>query len=574
MAVVKQSSSSELKHDHPNFFQSKSFYTWLLAWLVLPNLILISCGGAVSSSTPDRLQVAINPSTVNVDQGGTRTFTATVTGSSNGAVSWSVREGPSGGSITSAGVYTAPAVAGTYHVIATSQADSTRTAIANVVVPDVSVAVAPVEATVRPNEIRGFVATVRGSVNTKVTWNVQEGAAGGAITSTGLYTAPANTGFYHVTATSVADASQKASAPVTVTTASGLFSLVGDLQVPRVYHTATLLPNGKVLFAGGLKKRMFHVSSGLASAETFDPTTGLFTTTSDMGSPRYAHTATLLPSGKVLVTGGLGEGRLDGEGDPIPPPALDSAELYDPATGTFMPTGKMNSVRAGHTATFLPNGKVLIVGGSDDSATLATAEIYDPATGSCTSTGSMATARTGHTSTLLSDGTVLVAGGSGASGALASAEVYNPATGSFVPTADMATARAAHTATRLPDGRVLLAGGGDGTTVTAIAELYDPSTRSFTPTGTMGTVREGHTATLLSDGTVLVAGGSSPTETLASAEIYNPSTGSFAPTGNMVTPREGHTATLLQDGRVLAAAGVNSPSGGGINFLASAETYE
>ncbi|HEX5411148.1 MAG TPA: kelch repeat-containing protein [Terriglobia bacterium] len=571
MNHAKQTRSPNKKPAHPGL--AAIFSASRLALIALLPLILISCGGAETPSAPPQLHVAVNPSAVNLDQGGTQTFTAIVNGSRNGAVNWNVREGPGGGSITGAGVYTAPAAAGTYHVIATSQADTTKAAVASIVVPPISVNLTPAEATLRPNGAQGFTATVRGAINTKVTWAVQEGGAGGAVTNTGLYTAPVNTGFYHITATSVADSTQSATAQITVTTASGLFSPVGDLQHARVNHTATVLPNGKVLVAGGAEKKPLFLS-GLASAEIFDPTTALFTATSNMGSPRFAHTATLLTNGKVLVAGGYGASGLDGQMDPTPPPAFDSAELYDPATGTFMPTGKMSAARAGHTATLLPNGKVLIAGGARDLTEVATAEIYDPATGTFTATGSLGTARAGHTATLLSDGNVLMAGGSDSTAPLISAEIYNTVTGSFAPTANMGTPRTSHTAARLADGRVLVAGGYDGTADTATAELYDPSTGSFKTTGAMGTVREEHTATLLSDGDVLIAGGSSASETLASAEIYSPATGSFAPTGNMATPRTGHTATLLQDGRVLVIGGGNSSPGMPIHPITSAETYE
>jgi Galactose oxidase, central domain/Kelch motif len=572
MAIVKQSSFSELKSEHLDFIRSKSFPIWLLIWLVVFNLILISCGGAGGSSTPDQIEVAINPGAIYLDQGGTQTFTATVKGSSNGAVSWSVQEGESGGNITSTGVYTAPAATGLYHIIATSQADSTKTGTATIVVSSVSVTLSPVAASVRPNGTQGFTATVKGSINKKVTWDIQEGAAGGAISSTGLYTAPANTGFYHVTATSVADAARSATAAITVTISPGLFNLVGDLQHARVYQTATRLLNGKVLVAGGAEKKPL-VFSGLASAEIFDPTTGLFTATSNMGSPRFYHTATLLNNGKVLVTGGFGLSGLDGEMDPIPPSALDSAEIYDPVTSTFMPTGKMSVARGGQTATLLLDGKVLITGGygGNSSGILLTAEIYDPGTGLFTATGSMGTVRAGHTATLLSDGNVLIAGGSGPTD---SAEIYNTATGSFAPTGNMGTPRTSHTASRLSDGRVLIAGGNDGTNDTATAELYDPATRSFTPTANMGSARREHTATRLPDGSVLVAGGSGTTGVLQSAEIYDPVTGSFVPTDNMVTPRTGHTATLLEDRRVLITGGGNSPPGIRFSPISSAETYE
>jgi hypothetical protein len=160
----------------------------------------------------------------------------------------------------------------------------------------------------------------------------------------------------------------------------------------------------------------------------------------------------------VLVAGGAG---------------VASAELYDPATGVWIPTGTMTTARYRYTATLLPNGQVLAVGGEDATyVPVATAELYNPESGNWTLTGSLSTPRTDHRATLLSNGLILICGGSNDSGALASAELYDPAIGTWTATNDMITARGSHTATLLTNGRVLVAGG-EGTDNWAEAELYD-----------------------------------------------------------------------------------------------------
>src|SRR5262249_6874750 len=153
--------------------------------------------------------------------------------------------------------------------------------------------------------------TVNGLANTNVNWTVQEGGAG-SVSAAGFYNAPQASGFFHVVATSVVDASFSGSATVTVTTSAGRFTPTGSMQTGRGYHTATLLSNGKVLMAGGVVRYRHFCGDPTATAEVYDPTAGSFTTTaSSMTSPRHAHTATLLTNGTVLIAGGLGPAPAD-----------------------------------------------------------------------------------------------------------------------------------------------------------------------------------------------------------------------------------------------------------------------
>jgi hypothetical protein len=340
----------------------------------------------------------------------------------------------------------------------------------------------------------------------------------------------------------------------------------------RTGHTATLLSDGRVLIVGGTTDMTL-----LASAELYDPATGKFSPTGSMALPRYGATATLLRDGRVLVAGG--------QDNLTALTYLASAELYDPATGKFSPTGSMALPRYGATATLLLDGRVLIAGSLLFKEKLPlkgnlkgdSAELYDPATGKFTMTGSMAVDRENHTATLLPDGRVLVTGGENLltgvllrSGVLASADIYNPATGKFSPTGSMAVARSTQSATLLASGLVLIAGGKTGTSrVVASAELYHPSTGKFSPTGSMAQVRGRQSATALADGRVLVLGGvDNSSYSLASAELYNPALGKFNSAGSLAVGRYSHTATLLSDGSVLIAGGV-----GDSGVVASAELW-
>ena len=297
--------------------------------------------------------------------------------------------------------------------------------------------------------------------------------------------------------------------------------------------------------------RHFITLAILAFVASAPLTAQTFSSSGTMVTPRYNHTATLLPSGVVLLAGGS-----DTSGN-----ILASAEIFNPMAGTFASTGNLNTGRAWDTATLLPNGLVLFVGGADANYNvLSSAELYNPATGTFSQTGSLNTARFLHTATLLDNGMVLIAGGEDANGdMLASAELYNPATGTFSYTGNLNVGRAYHTATTLDSGQVLIAGGFDSSyNVDATAEVYDPTAATFTFTGSMNTARYTHTATLLNNGNVLIAGGYDVNyNTLASAEIFNPTTGAFTTTGSLIEGRGSPTATLLNDGQVLFVGGTD-----------------
>ena len=361
-------------------------------------------------------------------------------------------------------------------------------------------------------------------------------------------------------------------------TVPGTWAATGGMAAGRTAHTATRLANGKVLIAGGLDTGT-SLDNPLASALLYDPTTGTFTPTGSMATPRFRHSATLLPNGKVLIGGGVttGSGGI----------CINSAELFDPAanngTGAFTSAGSMVAFRADFTATLLPNGKVLMTGGSCTGGT--SAELWDPAAnngnGGFISTGSMSTIRVSHTATLLPNGNVLVTGGTDtiAGIRLASAEIFDPAgnhgAGAFSATGSMATARGAHQATALPGGEVLVTGGLDSNLrALASAEVFNPLTGLFTITGAMTTPRSAHTATRLANGQVLITGGlSAAAAFLDSAELYDQTagggTGAFTATIAMATTRKSHSATLLSNGRVLVVGGQDS----GPTVLASAELY-
>jgi hypothetical protein len=440
--------------------------------------------------------------------------------------------------------------------------------------------------------------------------------------------------------------------------ATGQFTATGSMTSSRADATATLLRNGNVLIAGGQgcsgPKRCTNASASyLVSAEVYDPSTGTFTKTGSMAEVANNPSATLLPDGKVLFDGGLLRAELydpstgkfarvgqkagvvsgynaatlllsgkvlvihaDWGGSDLQGKDTE-ALLYDEKSGKFttvslaLPKGTPLVRYLGldvprsepGAATLLKDGRVLMFGDGY-------LETYDPASGKCADAGFISPAAQwyGANATLLADGRVLLSGGSvsprvtweSISSISDRAVLYDPTDGS-VHTSSMQVARGSQTSTLLPDGSVLIAGGDDPDgnhlssaelfrpmgTVPAAIETPRPSptpeTRpplTIVATGSMNTERSGATATLLKNGKVLVAGGLGSGDVIhATAELYDPVTGTFAPTGSMSAARVLAAATLLPSGEVLIAGGEGCADPKGCTFLAfdfltSAELYD
>lgn len=283
-----------------------------------------------------------------------------------------------------------------------------------------------------------------------------------------------------------------------------IFTPINDMPVKYTRtFVAVLLKSGQILFAG--IESTNNTSSSTPRADLYDPTNKTFAPTSVLIG-RKIQTATLLPDGRVLLAGGLNDAQTV---------AFSSAELYDPNLGTSRFTGAMSTARYNCTATLLNNGKVLVVGGISDPRSpftyLNSAEIYDPQTEVFTPVGLMTTGRQSHTATLLPSGKVLIMGGSG----LNSAEIFDPTTNSFSPTVATQEVRLFHQAVLLKDGTVLITGGigsppnssGRGMTSLASVELYDPNTNEFQALPAMKSNRAYHQLTLLPSGKALATGG-------------------------------------------------------------------
>ncbi|MDX1624194.1 MAG: kelch repeat-containing protein [Gemmatimonadota bacterium] len=316
-----------------------------------------------------------------------------------------------------------------------------------------------------------------------------------------------------------------------------------EMATARATHTATLLPSGEVLITGGCRQ---GCETWSAATEIYDPETNTFREGPEMSDVRAAHAATLLKGGRVLVSGGWSYEEPGSE-----TATVASAEIYDPEANAFVETGSMEAARSAHRMVTLSDGRVLAIGHR-------TVEAYDPEKGTFETAGELTTERSSHATVLLPDDRVLVTGGESEGGGVqASAEIFDPATGTSTPTGSMAVPRYKHGAATLADGRVLVVGGsGRGpsawTDQHTSAEVWDPATGRFESVADMAETRFKirDAVVALPDGSAAIAGGGER------VEIYDPESESFrSAAGEVGSPRMFATATLLDSGDVLLVGG-------------------
>jgi hypothetical protein len=319
--------------------------------------------------------------------------------------------------------------------------------------------------------------------------------------------------------------------------------LQNDAEDGLEYQTTTLLSSGKVLMAGGQRLAAPAIDPiwVLAAADLYDPITSSWTTAASMTMPRYNHTATLLPSGKVLVAGGR-TGFVNGG---IFGTSVADAELYDPATDTWVATGSMSVARFSPVATLMSNGKVLVVGTAfdQDGGLLQTADVYDPLAGTWSTTPWPSIGCVFNALTPLASGEVL---GTSCDG---SAILYDPATSRWTLTGPMVMARASYTATLLQSGKVLVVGPSQFTASTA--ELYDPASGMWSATSSLSSPLVWPLAVRLSSGKVLLADNSGaavytgPPPHLETAPVQAPPAATAAPAAEGCDSGGGESVPLL-----------------------------
>ena len=317
--------------------------------------------------------------------------------------------------------------------------------------------------------------------------------------------------------------------------------------------SAVVLPDGRVLIASGTWQQMgTSVGSGM---DIWEPASGR-SPTGPAVVERIMSAATLLLDGRVLVTGGFGGPYA------YPSSALAAAELWDPRTGAFSPTGSMLAPRVSHTATLLPDGRVLVVGGTGPDGIIATAELWDPRTGTFRPVGQLAGSDGFQTATLLPSGDVLILG-------RGPAQVWRARSESFTPAPGVLSSLGPTTATALLDGRVLVIRGAEPGQPQGPPAAFILSGESTTPIGSLLRPRSRYATTLLPDGRVAITGGVETEQgpPMGSVEVFDPASGTFTEGSPLGLPVENHLALLLPDGRVLIVFDVNGLGGQAEPFI-------
>ncbi|HEY6888158.1 MAG TPA: kelch repeat-containing protein [Solirubrobacter sp.] len=335
------------------------------------------------------------------------------------------------------------------------------------------------------------------------------------------------------------------------------FATSGLMNLTHAQHTATLLLDGRVLVTGG-----WGETEG-RSAELYDPATDTWTPGPDMATPRVYATATRLLDGRVLVVGGVSP--LDGT------TSLGTSEIYNPATNKWSPPASIQFPRWAHTATLMADGKVVIVGGiATNNAPVAVAERYDPAINAWSQAGTLGQARWAHSAVRLPNGKLFISSGHSSQGSYTSSELYNPATNTWSPAAATPHQRSWGHAELLANGKVLVVGRVGVQELPTTADLYDPVANAWSPAGALAVTRNQFSTVLLPDGRVGVFGGSGPTTGagIGSAEAYDPASNTWSALDGLGFPRWDAQAVVLADGRVLFSGG-----GNGASLLANADLF-
>lgn len=495
---------------------------------------LAGCGGDGGGNGPS-VVVSVTPGRDTITVGTSTSLTATVTGATNTAVTWSILEGPVAGFVSAAGLFSAGINPGTYRIVATSDESPAS--------KDTTVVLVVNAPLIREFRTVGGKAPAGGVGLLELNWatdlgvivSVQPGIGVVGSDSFLLANLPGAGPLQFVASVrSLADSVVTDTVTLEVVApAAGIFQPTGSLATARSWAAMAELQDGTVLVAGG------------STAELYDPGSGQFTSTGPLGKSRPAPLAVTLSDGRVLVVGF----------DDVQGP---STELYDPTTGEFTPGPNTTNAGAAGIA-LLTDGRVFVLTGA------STAEIFDPATDTFTASGSMSVGRSLAGVVPLLDGRVLVAGGFlQGTGETTSAQIFDPVTGQFTATGSMAAVHSLGTFTRLADGRVLAAGG-----ISTIAldwtlggEVYDPALGTWSPVGQLALPKYDHSAVLLDDGRVLLASGLAgfyiPTPY---AETFDPTTGEFTPLlGTLGTSRQQPNMLRMNDGRVLIVGGRDSPA--------------